>query len=141
MREQGKCIMVGVSICQVGRPDSSPVQSACFRKVVCYQNVKNLSPPVPTTGSPKAIHVVLCLCKRSLVICHKSRAGFCLSLYGLHVLNRDLNIIQTKKSYLYDRYLLHGIFYMQYHTDMKTHSTFFVEPDTGTGWSKLVTRS
>ena len=47
------------------------------RKVEICQHVINSFPPVPTTGSKKAIHV-LCLynnaCKRSLAICHKSRA-------------------------------------------------------------------
>ena len=74
---RGNSIVVSISVCQVGRPGSSPVQSACFRKVVCYQNVIYLSPPVPTTDSPKSVHVLLCLCnnacKRSLAIC-KSRA-------------------------------------------------------------------
>ena len=56
----------------------------------------------------KAVHVLLCLCnnacKRSLAICRKSRAlarvplaCFCLTLYSLHVLNRDVNMIQTNK--------------------------------------------
>ena len=29
---------------------------------------------------------------------HVLLAGFCLSLYGLHALNRDVNVIQTNKS-------------------------------------------
>ena len=54
----------------------------------------------------RCVHVLLCpcnnACKRPLAICRKSRhrvllAGFCLSLYGLHVLNRDINMIQTNK--------------------------------------------
>ena len=52
---------------------------ACFRKVVCCHSAIELFPPVPTTGSKKAVHVSLCLyndaCKRSLAICHKSTAS------------------------------------------------------------------
>ena len=68
-----------------------------------YQHVINLFPQVLTTGSIQLVHVLPCLCdnacKKSLVICHKSRAlcpaaGCC--LYSLHVLNRDVNMIQTK---------------------------------------------
>ena len=70
-------IMVSVSVCQVGRPVSNPARSVYFRKVGFYQNVINLSPP-PTSGLPKAVHVLSCLCdnacKRSLTICRKSRA-------------------------------------------------------------------
>ena len=51
-----------VSVCQTGCPGASPVRSTCFRKAVCYQNVMNLSPLMPTTGSPKSVHVLLCLC-------------------------------------------------------------------------------
>ena len=43
-----------------------------------YHFVIDSLPPVPTTGSKKAVYVLLCLCnnacKRSLAICHKSRA-------------------------------------------------------------------
>ena len=51
----GNSTMVGVSVCQAGRPH---VRYRCFRKVKLeiirirnYQNATNLSPPVPTTGS------------------------------------------------------------------------------------------
>ena len=107
MQGQGNSVMVSVSVCQVGRLGSSPVWSACFRKVVYYQWVMNLSPPVPTTGSPKAVHVLLCLCnnacKRSLAICRKSRALCPVSRrlsvpIWVHVLNRDDNMIQTNKN-------------------------------------------
>ena len=44
-----------------------------------YQGAIDLFPPVPTTGSTKAVHVLSCLCdnvfKRSLAICSKSRAS------------------------------------------------------------------
>ena len=60
-------------------PGSSPAQSICYRKVEIYQHVINSLPPVLTTGSTKAVHVHSCLrdnaCKRSLAICHKSRAS------------------------------------------------------------------
>ena len=50
------------------------------RKVELYYFVIDSLPPVPMTGSKKAVHVLLCLCnnacKRSLAICRKSRA-FC----------------------------------------------------------------
>ena len=43
-----------------------------------YHCVTDLLPPVPTTGSKKAVRVLLCLCnnacKRSLAICCKSMA-------------------------------------------------------------------
>ena len=58
---RGNSIMVSISVCRAGRPGSSPVWSTCFRKVGFYQNVINLSPPVPMTGSPKATHLS-CLC-------------------------------------------------------------------------------
>ena len=71
-------IMVSISICQAGWPGSSPVLSTCFRKVEFYQGAIDLFPPVLTTGSTKAVHVLSCLCdnacKRSLAICRKSRA-------------------------------------------------------------------
>ena len=70
-------IMVSLSISQAGRPGSSLAQSVYFRKVEVCLNVINLSPPVPTTGSPKAVHVLSCLCdnacKRSPSTCRKSR--------------------------------------------------------------------
>ena len=82
------CIMIGgqgnstvdsVSVCQAGHPGSSPAWSACFRKVEFYQGAIDLFPPVPMTGSTKAVHAISCLCdnacKRSLAICHKSRAS------------------------------------------------------------------
>ena len=75
----GNSIMVNFFVCQAGRPGSSPAQSICFRKVEFFQSVINLSPPVSTTGSPKPIHVLSCLCdtacKRSLVICRKNWAS------------------------------------------------------------------
>ena len=71
--------MVSVFICHGDHPGSKPVQSVCFRKVESYQNVIIFSPPVLMTGSPKAVHVLSCLCnhacERSLAICHKSRAS------------------------------------------------------------------
>ena len=59
----------------------------------------------PVLVQQRTCRVVSCACdsacKRSLAVCRKSRhcvllAGFCLSLYSLHVLNRDVNMIQTK---------------------------------------------
>ena len=74
---QGNSIMVSVSVCKAGHPGSSPVRSACFRKMRFYQHVIVLFLPV-LTGSPKAVHVLLCLCdgawRRSPVICCKSKA-------------------------------------------------------------------
>ena len=52
-----------------------------------------------TKGHVMYYHVCDNACKRSLTICHKSRAllaGFCLSLYSLHVPNRDFNVIQFR---------------------------------------------
>ena len=99
---QSNGIIVSISVCQAGRPGSSLVRSVCFRNVEFYKNASNLFPPVPKTGSPKALHVLLCLynnaCKRSLAICRNSRALYPISryLYSLHVLNRGVNMIQTK---------------------------------------------
>ena len=71
--------MVSISVSQAVHPGSSPAQSVCYRKVEFYQNVIDSSPPVLTTGSLKAVHVLSCLCdnacKRSLAICRKSRAS------------------------------------------------------------------
>ena len=76
---RGTSIMVSITVCQAGRPGLSITGFVCFRKVEFYQHVIDLSPPVPTTGSPKTIHVLTCLCdnacKRFLVTCHKSRAS------------------------------------------------------------------
>ena len=48
-------------------------------KVEFYQNVVDLSPPVPITGSPKAVHMLSCLCdnacKISLAIYNRIRAS------------------------------------------------------------------
>ena len=102
---QGNGTVVSGSVCEAGRPGSCPARSTCFRKLEFYQNAIDLFPPVLTTGSTKAVHVLSCLCdnacKRFLAICRKSScvllAGYCLSRYGLHVLNRDVNMIQTNK--------------------------------------------
>ena len=75
----GDSTVVSISVCQAGLPGSRPVRPACFRKVECYQRAIDLFQPVLTTGSTKAVHVLSCLCdnacKRSLVICCKSRAS------------------------------------------------------------------
>ena len=75
---RGNSTVVSVSVYQVGNPGSRPPRSACHRKVELYHCAIDLLPPVPKTGSKKAVHVLLCLCnnacKRSLAICHKSRA-------------------------------------------------------------------
>ena len=74
----GNSTVVSVSVYQAGDPGSRSPQSACHRKVEFYHCVIDSLPPVLATGSKKAIHVLLCLCnnacKRSLVICRKSRA-------------------------------------------------------------------
>ena len=75
---RGNSTVFSVSVCQAGGPGSLPAQSTCFRKVEFYHCVIHSFPPVLTTGSKKAVHVLLCLCnnacKRSLAICRKSRA-------------------------------------------------------------------
>ena len=97
--------MVSVSVCHA---------SVYFRKMEIYQHAIDLSPPVLRTGSPKVVHVLSCLCdnacERSLAICHKNRHcipldGFSLSLYSLHVLNRDVNMIQIQNNPNHPRYL------------------------------------
>ena len=78
---QGKSRMVSISVCQASHPGSSLARSFCFRKVEFYQNVINLSPLGPTTGSQEAVHVLSCLCdnacERSLTTCRES------TLYGI----------------------------------------------------------
>ena len=96
--------MVSVSVCQMDRPGSRPARSVCFRKVGFYQHVINLSPPVPTTGSAKAAHV-LCLCdnacKRSLAVVrvwHRvPLADLSVPIWPACAKNRDVNMIQTNK--------------------------------------------
>ena len=69
-----------VSVCQAGHPGLCPARPTCFIKVEFYQNAIDMFPPVLTTGSTKAVHVLSCLCdnacKRSLAICRKSRAPY-----------------------------------------------------------------
>ena len=57
--ERGSSIMVSISVCYAGCPGSSLVRSASFRKVEFCQNVINLSPPLPPTGSPKVVPCVI----------------------------------------------------------------------------------
>ena len=75
---RGNSTVVSVSVYQAGDPGSRPAWSACVRKVEFYHCVTHSFPPVSTTGSKKAVHVLLCLCnnacKRSLAICRKRRA-------------------------------------------------------------------
>ena len=77
-RGQGNSTVVRVSIYQAGDLHSHLPRSACVSKVELYHCAIDLSQPVPTAGSKKAVYVILCLCnyacKRSLAICHKSRA-------------------------------------------------------------------
>ena len=78
--------VVSISVYQAGDLGSHPAQSACHRKVEFYHCVVDSLPPVLTTASKKAVHVLLCLCNNA-----------CLSLHDLHALNRDVNMIQTNK--------------------------------------------
>ena len=75
---RGNSTVVRVSVYQAGGPGSLPARSACHRKVELYHCAIDSFPPVLTTGSKKAVHVLICLCnnacKRSLAICRKSRA-------------------------------------------------------------------
>ena len=57
-RGRENSIIFSISICQACHPGSSSARSVCFRRMEFYQNVINLSTPVPTTGSPKAIPVL-----------------------------------------------------------------------------------
>ena len=74
---RGNSTAVSFSVYQAGDPGSRTPRSICVRKVEFYHCAIDLLPPVPTTGSKTAVHV-LCLCnnacKRSLAICCKSRA-------------------------------------------------------------------
>ena len=75
---RGNSTVVSVSVYQAGGPGLLPARSACHRKVEFYHCIIDSLPPVLTTGSKKAVHVLLCLCnnacKSSLAICRKSRA-------------------------------------------------------------------
>ena len=74
----------------------------------CKLCVTNLLQPVLLTGCDWPCHVLSCLCdnacERSLATCWKVvhclplATGFCLSLYSLHVLNRDVYMIKTNSS-------------------------------------------
>ena len=74
----GNSTVISVFVYEAGGPGSLPAQSACHRKVRFYHCVIDSLPPVLTTGSKKAVHVLLCLCnnacKRSLAIFRKSSA-------------------------------------------------------------------
>ena len=76
---RGNSTVVSVSVCEAGRPCLRSAQSACLRKLKFYQGAINLFPPVLTTSSTKAVHMLSCLCdnacKRSLAICRTSRAS------------------------------------------------------------------
>ena len=101
------CPVISVSVYQAGDPGSRPARSACISRVEFYHCVIHSFPPVPATGSKKAVHVLLCLCnsacKRSLAICRKSRALCPVSrllsvpIWPACVKNRDVNMIQTNK--------------------------------------------
>ena len=119
-RGQENSILVSVSVFQVRHPGSSPIHSVCFRNVKFYRHVIKLSPPVPTTGLP--CQLLSCLCYNA---CYLSKgyvghgvplAGFCLSLYSLDVLNRDVDMIQTNKIHIvtslwhWNKCVVHDIF-------------------------------
>ena len=95
--------VISISVYQAGDPGLHPPRSACHRNVEFYHCGIDSLQPVPMTGSKKVVHVLVCLCnnacKRSLAICCKSRAlcpvSRLLSLYDLHALNRDVNMIQS----------------------------------------------
>ena len=88
---RGNTILVSVSVCQAGRPGSNPARSACFGKVRFFQQVIDLF--------PRLVHQRLFMCYHVCVIMHVKDpyvyfvrvghrvplAGFCLSIYGLHV--------------------------------------------------------
>ena len=94
--------MAGISICQLGRADSSLAWSVCFRKVEFCQHV---------IMCQQLVHQRPSICYHVYVVMHLKDpqpsvirvghlvplAGFCLSLYRLHTLNRDVNMIQTNK--------------------------------------------
>ena len=66
------------------------------------QGAIDLFPPMLMTGSTKAIRVLSCVCDNVIRVGHRvPLAGVCLSLYGLHVLNRDVNMIETNKTKIY----------------------------------------
>ena len=92
---------------------SRQLPSICFDhacgQFTCYLRVTDLLQPVPPLElvQQRPCHVLSCLCdnvcKRSLaIICRLGHcvpfADFCLSLYSLHVLNWDINMIQQTKT-------------------------------------------
>ena len=54
---RGNSTVVSVSVYEAGGPGSLPAGSACFRKVEFYQGAIDLSPPVLTARSVKAVPV------------------------------------------------------------------------------------
>ena len=92
--------MVSVYVCQAGHPHSSPVRSFCFKKVEFYQHDHDWF----TKGSAMYYHVYVIMHVKEpqlpvvRVGHHFPLACFCLSLYSLHVLYRDVNMIQTKNN-------------------------------------------
>ena len=99
----GNATVVSVSVYQAGDPGSCPPRSTCHRKVEFY---------LLLTRSHQCRRLVKkrpSMCYHVCIIMHVKDpwlsvvrvghcvplAGFCLSLYDLHALNRDANMIQS----------------------------------------------
>ena len=67
---RGNSKMVSASVCQLAGQVRSRYDSFVSERWNSqYQHVINLSPAVPTTGSPKTIHVLSSVCDSGLADC------------------------------------------------------------------------
>ena len=89
---------------------STQLRSACFDNSLAICESLTCSHQCHRLVHQRSCHVLSCLCdnacKRFPAICCKSRhripsAGFCLSLYSLYVLNRDVHKFKKTKTKLY----------------------------------------
>ena len=101
---RGNSIMVSVSVCEVGlsrlKPSSIRISQKGGDPPACYQLVPTSADDLFNKGGPCVIMSVIMHVEDSqLSVVRVGHCvllvGFCLSLYILHVLNRDINMIQT----------------------------------------------
>ena len=104
--------MVSISICQADHPGSSPVWSVCFRKVRMLSTCSHQCRRQIPQRLSMCYHVYVIMHVKDLylsviIVGHRvPLAGFCRSLYGLHVLNRDVNMIQTNKQTRFTKFIV-----------------------------------
>ena len=95
----GDGIMASIYICYVSRshgPGSSPPRSSCFRKLGYATCVSPTCPAsaaywfIKGRGMCHHVYGIIQVKRRCVPL-----AGFCLFLYCLHKLHRDINVIQS----------------------------------------------